>query len=97
MEVKSFQYDGRSFVASDIQFTGGSFGRGVAALRTFKLNGEDLIGNFPFIVIFSGCMLMILILEFCSRCQRGNVQRFHKSIHTEISIRESTCEISIRF
>lgn len=44
MEVKTFQYNGKSFVSTDIQFTGGSFGKGVSSLRTYKLNDEDAIG-----------------------------------------------------
>lgn len=44
LEVEVYQYDGKSFIPNDIQFTDGSFGRGVASLRVFNLNGEDLIG-----------------------------------------------------
>lgn len=46
MEVRTFQYDGKLFVSTDIQFTGGSFGKGVSSLRTYNLNGENVVGMY---------------------------------------------------
>lgn len=44
LEAKIYQHDGKSFIPNDIQFTDGSFGKGVASLRVFKLNGENVVG-----------------------------------------------------
>lgn len=44
--TKMYEYDGFQFFPTPITFTGGSLGRGVSKMRTFKLNNDFLVlGN----------------------------------------------------
>lgn len=41
--TKTYQYDGFKFSETPITFSGGSFGRGVSKMRTYKINDEILV------------------------------------------------------
>lgn len=41
--TKTYQYDGFKFDETPVTFSGGSFGRGVSKMRTYKLNDEILV------------------------------------------------------
>lgn len=41
--TKTYQFDGFTFYETPITFTGGSLGRGVSNMRTFKFNNDFLV------------------------------------------------------
>lgn len=41
--TKTYQYDGFKFEKTPVTFSGGSFGRGVSRMRTYKINDEILV------------------------------------------------------
>lgn len=44
--TKSWEYNGWSFVKSDVQFTGGAMGQGVSNLRTYSFKGSIALGKY---------------------------------------------------
>lgn len=41
--TEMYEYDGFQFFPTPVTFTGGSLGRGVSKMRTFKMNNEFLV------------------------------------------------------
>lgn len=51
--TKTYQYDGFKFYETPISFTGGSLGRGVSKMRTYKISDDlSVIGMHFFIFYF---------------------------------------------
>lgn len=49
--TKMYEYDGFQFFPTPVTFTGGSLGRGVSKMRTFKMNNDFLVlGKLKFIL-----------------------------------------------
>lgn len=63
--TKTFQYDGFKFYDTPITFTGGSFGRGVSKMRTYKMTDDfSVIGMsfFPFLQTFFFLIIGIIAI-----------------------------------
>lgn len=76
--TKTYQFDGFNFFETPITFTGGSFGKGVAKMRTFKINDDFLVlSNYASICRSKRTSLMASIQCLCSSScgQCRNVSR----------------------
>lgn len=87
--TKLYEYDGFQFFQTPITFTGGSLGRGVSKMRTFKMNDSFLVlGNLEirFAIHRFQCILMMNI-SFCLLCscrQFRNVSRCNEFVSLSI-------------
>lgn len=50
--TKTYQFDGFSFYETPVTFTGGSLGRGVSTMRTYKINNDIWVIGMHINIVF---------------------------------------------